>query len=315
MSVNAQIQALLEIIRARNVPPHYKLPPVEARANMEKSRTLFRQPEEFALGRVEALSIPGPAGKIPARLYAPDATPGRPLIVFYHGGGWVIGSLDTHDDFCRRMAKLVNAVVVAVDYRLAPEHRFPAAIDDAYAATKWVAANAKQLGGDASRLVVMGDSAGGNLAAVVALMARDQGGPAIAQQVLIYPATHHDFSLPSVKKYGEGFLLTSIGMEWFWNHYLGGQDGKDWRASPMSAKTLKGLPPAYVLIAEYDVLRDEGELYAARLQKEGVPTKMVLAEEMIHGFVTMSVVARTLEIIGDMAAAVRAQVGTKPHQG
>jgi acetyl esterase len=315
VAVNAQIQGLLDLIRARNVPPHYKLPPPEARANMEKSRLLFCPPESVPLGRVEPLSIPGPAGKIPARLYAPDAQPGRPIIVFYHGGGWVIGSLDTHDDVCRRMAKLVNALVIAVDYRLAPEHRFPAAIDDAFAATQWISANAKQLGGDASRLVVMGDSAGGNLAAIVALMARDQGGPAIQQQVLIYPATHHDFSLPSVKKYGEGFLLTAIGMEWFWNHYLGTGSGKDWRASPIMAKSLKGLPPAYVLIAEYDVLRDEGEMYAARLQKEGVATKMVLAEEMIHGFITMSVVKRTLEIVEDMAAAIRERVKTEPFAG
>jgi acetyl esterase len=306
MAVDPQIQALLDLIRERNVPPHYTLPPAEARVNMEKARAVFRAPGEVVLGRVEPLSIPHPAGQIPARLYAPDARGGRPLIVFFHGGGWVIGSLDTHDDLCRRMARLADAVVVSVDYRLAPEYKFPTAVDDAFAATRWIAANAAALGGDPARLAVMGDSAGGNLAAVVSLLARDQGGPAIRQQVLIYPATHHDFSLPSVKAYGEGFLLTAVGMEWFWKHYLRSPaDALDWRASPLLAKSLAGLPPALVVTAEYDVLRDEGELYAERLQREGVPTRLVRYDTMIHGFITMSVVNRTLEILEEIAATLR----------
>ena len=189
-----------------------------------------------------------------------------PCLVFYHGGGWVIGDLDSHDVVCRKLAHEGELIVIAIDYRLAPEHKFPAAVDDAITAVKWIAANAKQLGIDAARLMVGGDSAGGNLAAVVALAARDGDGPKLAGQVLIYPATDFAMKHPSHSEPETSILLTHSVIKWFCNHYLGDADINDWRASPARAKTLAGLPPAYVLTAGGDPLRDEGDEYAARLK-------------------------------------------------
>jgi acetyl esterase len=305
MPVDAQIQGLLDLIASKNLPPHYLLAPPEARVAMEKARAILRGPE-VPLARIEPLSIPGPAGTVPARLYAASQERSLPILVYFHGGGWVIGSLDTHDDLCRRLAIASGCLVVAVDYRLAPEHKFPAPVEDSFAATRWIAAHAKELGGDAKRLAVGGDSAGGNLATVVALLARDQGGPAIRYQLLIYPAVTKDFTLPSMKAYGEGLILTMTGMQWFWNHYLRlPADARDVRASPLLAPSLKGLPPALVAIAEYDVLRDEGEEYAWRLQAAGVPVRLVRYDGMIHAFATMSVVSRTLEIVQEWGRALK----------
>jgi acetyl esterase len=305
MPVDAQIQGLLDLIASKNLPPHYLLAPPEARVAMEKSRAIMRGPE-VPLARIEPLSIPGPAGTIPARLYAAGTGRPLPMLVYFHGGGWVIGSLDTHDDLCRRLAIASGCLVVAVDYRLAPEHKFPAPVEDSFAATRWIADHAQALGGDARRIAVGGDSAGGNLATVVALLARDQGGPALRFQLLIYPAVAKDFTLPSMKAYGEGFLLTMPGMHWFWNHYLRlNADARDARACPLLAPSLKGLPPALVATAEYDVLRDEGEEYARRLQAAGVPVRLVRHDSMIHGFATMSVVSRTLQIVTEWGRALR----------
>ncbi len=305
MPVNAQIQGLLDLIASRNVPPHYLLPPAEARVNMEKSRAVFKW-QEIKLPRVEPLSIPGPAGGIPARVYAPSTQRGLPTLVYFHGGGWVIGSLDTHDDLCRYLARESGCLVVSVDYRLAPEHKFPAAVDDAWAATRWIAANAKALGGNGDRLAVAGDSAGGNLATVMCLLARDGGGPPLRYQLLIYPAVAHDFSGPSMQAYGEGFLLTTKGMHWFWDHYLSRpEDARDVRASPMLAPSLAGLPPALVAVVEYDVLRDEGEAYAQRLKKEGVATRLVRYDGMIHGCAGMLVVDGARKMLGDFALALK----------
>jgi acetyl esterase len=310
MPVNAQIQALLDLIASKNLPPHYLLAPPEARIAMEKSRAILRGPE-VALPRIEPLSIPGPAGKIPARLYASGAGRSLPVLVYFHGGGWVIGSLDTHDDLCRRLAVESGCLVISVDYRMAPEHKFPAPVEDAFAATKWIAANAQSLGGDPQRLAVGGDSAGGNLAAVVTLLARDgipegQGGPALRYQLLIYPVVGKDFTLPSMRAHGEGYLLTTTGMHWFWNHYLSlPANARDVRACPILAPSLKGLPRAHVVLAEYDVLRDEGEEYGQRLDQAGVPVATVCYDGMIHGFATLSVVERTREIVKDMGQALR----------
>ena len=305
MPVNAQIQGLLDLIASKNLPPNYMLAPPEARVAMEKSRAIMRGPE-VPLTRIEPLSIPGPAGAIPARLYAASQARNLPILVYFHGGGWVIGSLDTHDDLCRRLAIASGCMVIAVDYRLAPEHKFPAPVEDSFAATRWIAEHAKELGGDAKRLAVGGDSAGGNLATVVALLARDQGGPPLRFQLLIYPAVAKDFTLPSMKAYGEGLLLTMPGMYWFWNHYLSlPADARDFRACPIVSPSLKGLPPALVAIAEYDVLRDEGEEYARRLQSAGVPVQLRRYDGMIHGFATMSVVSRTLEIVQEWGRALK----------
>jgi acetyl esterase len=208
--------------------------------------------------------------------------------VFFHGGGWVIGDLDSHDVVCRKLADEGELIVVSVDYRLAPEHKFPAAVDDAIAATRWIAEHAKQHGIDASRLMVGGDSAGGNLAAVVAIAARDGNGPDIAGQVLIYPAIDFAMTHPSHREPETSILLTHSVILWFRDHYLNGvADVHDWRASPARAKTLIGLPPAYVLTAGADPLRDEGEEYARRLTEAGVPVTYRHFPGQFHGFFTM----------------------------
>jgi acetyl esterase len=207
--------------------------------------------------------------------------------VFYHGGGWVIGDLDSHDVVCRKLAHEGELIVISIDYRLAPEHKFPAAVDDAISAAKWVAAHAKALGVDPMRLMVGGDSAGGNLAAVVALAARDGDGPAIAGQVLIYPATDFAMTHPSHSEPETSILLTHSVIKWFCNHYLGGADITNWKASPARARTLSGLPPAYVLTAGADPLRDEGDEYAKRLKDAGVPVTYRHFPGQFHGFFTM----------------------------
>ncbi len=232
--------------------------------------------------------IPGPAGEIPVRVYTPAAMGPLPVLVYFHGGGWVVGGIATHDATCRELANGARAVVVSVDYRLAPEHKFPAAADDCYGATRWTAAHAAELGADATRLAVGGDSAGGNLAAVVAQMARDRGGPPIVFQLLIYPATDAACDTPSYRDNAEGYLLTTADMRWFWNHYLSGSpDAENPYASPLRATNLAGLPPALVITAEFDPLRDEGERYAQRLEEAGVPARLSRYAGMIHGFFGM----------------------------
>jgi acetyl esterase len=243
------------------------------------------------LESVEPLSIPAPHGAIPARVYTPK-TPRKtgglaPCLVFFHGGGWVIGDLDSHDVVCRKLADEGQLIVISVDYRLAPEHRFPSAVDDAIASTKWIADNAAKLGIDASRLTVGGDSAGGNLAAVVSLAARDGNGPKIAGQLLIYPATDFAMTHPSHSEPETSVLLTHSVIRWFSNHYVGDADRNDWRASPARAKSLAGLPPAYVLTAGADPLRDEGDEYAERLKQAGVPVTYRHFPGQFHGFFTM----------------------------
>ncbi|MBK5289774.1 MAG: alpha/beta hydrolase, partial [Acidimicrobiia bacterium] len=211
-------------------------------------------PSTIELPRVENAAVPGPAGDIPIRLYRPEGAASKPVVVFFHGGGWVLGSLETHDATCRALAKEIDAVIVSVDYRLAPEHRFPAAVEDAYAALSWVHAHADELGGDPARLVVAGDSAGGNLAAVMAQLARESG-PALAAQLLIYPVTDHEFTSRSMEDNAEGYFLTRDAMRWFYANYLTtAAEGDDARVSPLRAPDLSGLPPAIVLTMEYDPL-------------------------------------------------------------
>jgi acetyl esterase len=272
-------------------PPYETVTPAEARELYLKGSAVSR-PEPPELESVKRLSIPAPHGTIPARLYTPKTlrkTDGlAPCLVFFHGGGWVIGDLDSHDVVCRKLAHEGELIVISVDYRLAPEHKFPAAVDDSIAATKWVADNARQLGIDAGRLSVGGDSAGGNLAAVVSIAARDGNGPAIAGQVLIYPATDFTMTHPSHSEPETSILLTHSVIRWFRDHYLNGAaDVHDWRASPTRATTLVGLPPAYVLTAGADPLRDEGDEYAERLKQAGVPVTYKHFPGQFHGFFTM----------------------------
>jgi acetyl esterase len=272
-------------------PPYETLTAPEAREYYSQAR-FATNPEPPALERVEPLSIPAPHGTIPARIYRPKKlrknTGLGPALVFFHGGGWVIGDLETHDVACRKLADEGELIVISVDYRLAPEHKFPAAVDDAIAATRWVSANAVKLGIDAARVSVGGDSAGGNLAAVVAIAARDGNGPAIAGQVLIYPAVDLTMTHPSHSEPETSLLLTHSVIRWFCDHYLNGAaDVHDWRASPVRAPTLTGLPPAYVLTAGADPLRDEGDEYAARLKQAGVSVTYKHFPGQFHGFFTM----------------------------
>jgi acetyl esterase len=236
-------------------------------------------PEEEAEDR----TIDGPGGPLRLRIYRPPGTGPVPLIVFFHGGGWVIGDIDTHDGSSRILSRRTGAVVVSVDYRLAPEHRYPAALDDCFAATSWVAAHAAELGGDPSRLGVAGDSAGGNLAAAVSQRAAVVGGPAIAAQALVYPATDFSTVRPSLEANGEGYLLTADSVRWFSAQYLGDHDPADPEASPLLGP-LAGLPPAVVAVAEFDPLRDEGIAYAEALIAADVPVQLLEFPGLIHGF-------------------------------
>lgn len=299
-----------ELYKLAGRPPLEKLSPSEAREGMRKSREIL-QPDPPAMSDVRDLTCPGMAGPIKLRLYRPATakpTDVLPVLVFYHGGGWVIGDLDTHDVLARQLAASSGAAVVSVDYRLAPEHRFPAAVDDAYAATRWIADNSDQLGIDGSRIAVGGDSAGGNLAAVVSLMARDSGGPVISYQLLIYPATDTSQTQVSHKENGDVLPLTKAAMDWFWNHYMGGQDGtQDFRASPLNAASLANLPPAYVITAGYDVLRDEGLDYADKLEAARVPVTRRHYPGQIHGFISMGRIIKDANAaVADAGAAVRA---------
>jgi acetyl esterase len=288
-------------------PAYETLTAPEARAYYAQAR-FATNPEAPELARVEELAIPAPHGKIPARLYVPRQ-PRRhdglsPALVFFHGGGWVIGDLDSHDVVCRQLAVEGALIVISVDYRLAPEHKFPAATEDAIAATKWIAANASKLGIAAARLAIGGDSAGGNLAAVVALAARDAGGPAIAGQLLIYPATDFAMTHGSHSEPETSVLLTHSVIRWFRDHYLNGTtDIHDWRASPARATNFVGLPPAYVLTAGADPLRDEGNEYAERLKQAGVPVTTSHYPGQVHGFFTMGKLLQQANVaVGEIGA-------------
>jgi acetyl esterase len=287
MPVDPQAQALLDQFAALGGQPLSSMSVPDARRAMEvlSSMRAAPPPIQSAVDR----RIAGPAGEIPLRIYTPAAPAPLPLLVYFHGGGWVLGGIETHDGICRELANGAGCVVVSVDYRLAPEHKFPAAAEDCYAATHWAAAHAAELGADAKRLAVGGDSAGGNLAAVVPQMARDRGGPPIIFQLLIYPATDAAFDTPSYRDNADGYLLTTGDMRWFWNHYLNSAaDAANAVASPLRAKHLTGLPAALVITAEFDPLRDEGEQYARRLEDAGVPARLTRYDGMIHGFFGMS---------------------------
>jgi acetyl esterase len=286
-------------------------PPLE-RQSVAQARAFHLQDaaalngEAVPVAAVADRTVPGPAGELPVRVYTPEGAAPFPIVVFFHGGGWVLGTLDTYDPLCRALAAATPAVVVSVGYRLAPEHPWPAAAEDAYAATLWASRNAAELGGAQHRLAVAGDSAGGNLAAVVALAARDRGGPAIAFQLLVYPALDAAGDTGSWREYAEGFHLTAAGMRWYWDHYLGPADGTAPDASPLRAAFAGGLPPALVVGAEHDLLRDEGEAYAARLRGAGVDATATRAAGMVHGFLRWRAVTPAADTaLREAAAALR----------
>lgn len=286
MVLDPQVKALLEESKKEITPPMSTLSPNKARLTTNYE-SMAGDPEE--VGEVVDRRIPGPNGEIPVRIYTPKGKGAFPALIYYHGGGWVLGDLESVDVPCRLIVNRADCVVVSVDYRLAPEHKFPAAVEDAYSAAKWLAKNAESVNVDSSRIAVGGDSAGGNLAAVVALMARDKGDLSIIYQMLIYPVTDYSFKTDSYTKNAEGYLLTKEDMIWYWNHYLRHEDdGKNPYASPLQAENLSGLPPALVQTAEFDPLRDEGEHYAERLKESGVFVEAKRYNGMIHGYFWMS---------------------------
>ncbi|HQT11737.1 alpha/beta hydrolase [Reyranella sp.] len=288
-AVHPQIEVALAALAEANLPPVESLTPAQARATFNAmSRARGGTPASIA--RAEDGIVPGPDGDVPVRIYWPIATGPRPALIYCHGGGHVFGDLDTHDVIARNLCGGAEVVVVAVDYRLAPEHKFPAAAEDAWAAYNWVRDTGASLGVDISRLAVGGDSAGGNLAAVVAIMARDAGHTNIKLQVLIYPVTDYSLSSDSYNQFGEGYgVLTSGAMKWFSQHYLrSAEDADDWRASPIKAKSLANLPPAFVVAAQCDVLCDEGADYAEALGAAGTKVERKEYAGMIHGFFGMT---------------------------
>ena len=287
MPLDPQADALIRQMAAAPGPKLEEISPAEARKLTANTfKMLAGAAEDVA--KVENRKIPGPAGEIPVRIYTPAGSGPFPMLVFYHGGGWTIGDLDTHDAACRSLTNGARCVTVSVDYRLAPENKFPAAVEDCYAATLWAADHAKELGADPRRIAVGGDSAGGNLSAAIALLARDRGKPAIKFQLLIYPATDGALDTYSHKTFKE-YFLTDEAVRYLWGCYLRDEaDKKDPLASPALAKNHKGLPPALIITAEFDPLRDEGEAYGEKLRAAGVPVTVTRYDGMIHGFFTMA---------------------------
>jgi acetyl esterase len=304
--LDPQAKSYLDLLASVGAPPLHSLQAPQARVAYKKARAIA-QPEPPHVAQVQALSAAGPTGDIPLRAYRPKGSvdsEALPVLIFLHGGGWTIGDLDTHDVPCREICNRARCAVIAVDYRLAPEHRFPAAVEDAIAATRWIAAHAQQLALDPRRIAIGGDSAGGNLAAVTALTLRDAGGPPLALQLLIYPATDFRADTPSHAQNGSGYLLTREAIDYFSNSYLRApEDIADWRASPVRAQSFRDLPPAFVLTAGYDPLRDEGAQYAQLLRDAGVAVEYVCFEAQIHGFITMSKVIDAAGLAFDRCAA------------
>ncbi|MEL0029539.1 MAG: alpha/beta hydrolase [Betaproteobacteria bacterium] len=289
MSLDPQARALLDAAKASGAPEMWELTPDQARA--EYLRRTERVRADVDIYRVEDRQIPGPVQPIKVRIYTPQASQEQaslPVLVWYHGGGFVIGDLDSHDSACRALANQTECLVVAVDYRLAPEHKFPGAVEDCEAALQWVAAHATELGGDPGRIAVGGDSAGGNLAAVVALLAREKGGPKLCFQLLIYPCVAPEPETPSHHQFAEGYLLTRKTITWFFKQYLrSSKDTLDPRYAPLEEKDLSSLPPSLVIVAGFDPLRDEGVDYAKALIDAGNKVTLSNYEGMIHGFYLM----------------------------
>ena len=303
MPLDPQVKQVMESVAALGLPAAHTVSPAEARANA-KVRPRAPGPE---VAKVEDRTIPGPDGGLPVRIYTPEGAGPFPILAWYHGGGWVVGDLESADASARNLCVGGECVVVSVDYRLAPETKFPGPAEDCWAATTWAVKNAASINGDASRLAVGGDSAGGNLAAAISLMAADRGGLEIALQLLVYPVTDVDFNTVSYGENGDGYSLTKATMQWYWDHYLSSsEDASNPYAAPLRAKSLAGQPPALVITAEYDPLRDEGEAYAKRLREAGVAATATRYDGMIHGFFNMgAVVDKGRQAVEEASAALR----------
>lgn len=310
MALDPQAEALLRKLRERGVPSSEQMSILEGREAVLSFKELEGEPEPVA--GIRDLTVPGPAGELPVRLYTPEGKAPFPLIVYFHGGGWIRGNVEVSDKPCRALANASRCIIASVEYRLAPESKFPVAVEDCYASTRWLATHAGELGADPGRVAVGGDSAGGNLAAAVALMARDRGGPELVYQLLIYPATDAGGEYPSRRENADGYFLTTRAMEWYWKHYLAGEaDAVHPYASPMKTGDLSGLPPALVVTCEFDPLRDEGEAYARRLAQAGVVVRVSRYEGMIHGFLWMGgVVDRTRDLLDEAGRELRAAIST-----
>jgi len=309
---HSDVRALITEREERGVPDLNGLSVTGAR---QLRADLFVPPDDpEPVGSVRNLTIEGREEGVPIRVYEPDGDPPFPVLVFLHGGGWVFGDLDRHDPICRALTNTVGCVVVSVDYRLAPEHPFPAAVEDCRAATEWVSENCDAVHGDHDRIAIGGESAGGNLAAAVAQIARDRDGPKLARQVLLYPPTERSFDTRSYDENAEGYVLTTEAMKWFWDKYLETDlDGQNPYASPLRARDLTGLPPATVVTAGFDPLRDDGTAYANRLEEAGVSVTHRQYEEMIHGFATMLVEpewAQARDVVGKVASDLRSSFET-----
>jgi acetyl esterase/lipase len=301
--VDPHIAAVLAMMDEAGMPPMYEGTPEAGRAQYLALTHGARTPEQLVpVASTEDRTVPGATGDLKARVYRPEGEGPFPTVVFFHGGGWVIGDLDTHDNMTRNVCRGARAVVIAVDYRLAPEHPFPAAAEDCIAAARWVAAHTAELGGD-DRLAVAGDSAGGNLAAVVAQVLRDDGTPVVAQ-FLIYPAVDAEGEYPSRVENAKGYFLEQPTMDWFYGHYAGAwDDAKDPRLSPLHAADLAGLPPAVIVTAEFDPLRDEGEAYGKALEAAGVTASVHRYDGMIHGFFDMGTISPAAQAAIDESCA------------
>jgi acetyl esterase/lipase len=311
MALDPDAERVLELVRLSGRPPYEMLTPAEARALFLAGREVL-SPEPQRVAEICELAAPRTDGSaIPLRLYRPFGTAPAtmsPGLVFFHGGGWVIGDLESHDAMCRHLANASGCAIVSVDYRLAPEHKFPAAVEDCFAATAWVAAAGAALGIDSGRLAVGGDSAGGNLAAVVSLLARDRGAPPLRYQMLLYPPVDFAGRHESHSRFAEGYLLTRATMRWFSEQYLRGpEDVANWWASPLHAGDLAGLPPAFVLTTGFDPLCDEGIAYAGRLREQGVAVRHRHVPDQIHGFLLMGkIIGAARSELDRAGAAVRA---------
>ena len=315
MKLDPQARALIERLAAAGAPPLHTLTASQARQAYRESRAALAAAPAH-VEEIRELTIPGPAGMLRARLYRPRAARSAlPGMVYFHGGGFIYGDLDTHDVTCRSIAQSAPCAVVSVDYRLAPEHRFPAAVEDAYAATAWVASNAASLGIDPARLIVAGDSAGGNLAAVTALIARDRNAPDLAMQVLVYPTTDFAAETDSIARFAEGHLLTRESIRWVKRSYLRNErEAFDWRASPLRAGDFSKLPAAYIITAGFDPLRDEGNAYAGQLAQAGTAVTLECFEGQVHGFLLMgAAIAAAGHAIQRVGQMLRMHFGTMPR--
>ncbi len=311
MPLDEQASAFLRQLEEIGGPALNEMSPEEAREALAATVESGGEPEP--VGSVTNRSIPGPLGDIPIRGYTPEGTGPFPALVYFHGGGWVAGDLEMVESTCTRLTNRARAMVVSVDYRLAPEHKFPAPATDCHAATQWVSDHAAELDVDPQRIAVGGDSAGGNLAAAVAVMARDNGTPEVAFQILFYPVTNMDYETRSYRENGAGYFLTTDMMRWFWGHYLESEDvGRDMRASPLLVQDASGLPSAFVGTAEFDPLRDEGEAYAELLREAGSDVTLKRYDGQIHGFVTRcGIMDAGKRAIEDAAAQLRRAIGVK----